>query len=268
MVNNPFFETHSAASNSLTIVIPTRGGKGIVNGKEEVFVQNLISKLKMFPLPLLTEIVAVIDEETPSATKKWLAQALVSTVLVEGSFNFSKKCNVGALNALNEYLLFLNDDIDLVAPDFITHLISPFSDKSVGVVGANLRFPDGTIQHVGHSYAHGEFTHPYSGLHDSETPIPANMQIEREVSGVTAACLMTTSETFLQVGGFSELFPVNFNDVDFCLKVRKMGKRIIWSPTAKLIHFESKTRIPQIAEFELANLTSRWGIPAEEKFKF
>ena len=268
MASKSFFESHSVAPNTLTIVIPTRGSKGLIDGKEEVFVENLISKLKKSPLPLPTEIVAVIDEETPTATKNWLDQDLVSTVLVGGSFNFSKKCNVGALSALNEYILFLNDDIDVVAPDFISHLISPFSDKSVGVVGANLRFPDGTIQHVGHSYAHGEFTHPYSGLHDWETPIPSNMQIEREVSGVTGACLMTTSETFLQVGGFSELFPVNFNDVDFCLKVREMGKRIIWSPTAQLIHFESKTRIPQIAEFELVNLTSRWGTPSEEEFKF
>lgn len=268
MLSSKLISQKEFPSKSLTIVIPTRGGRGLIDGEKVVFVENIITKLHQLRLPSNTKIKVVIDTETPKATKNWLRQEQISTLEVDGEFNFSKKCNIGALSALSEFLLFLNDDVDVIESDFISHLISPFGDKKVGIVGANLRFPDGTIQHVGHSYADGEYSHPYSGLHDWETPTPANMQLEREVSGVTAACLMTKADTFLEVGGFSELFPVNFNDVDFCLKVRNTGKKIIWSPSARLIHFESKTRIPQIAEFELMNLRARWGIPAEEKFQF
>lgn len=253
---------------TLKIVIPTRGSRGLVNGEEVVFVENLITKLEASSLSDAVKIVAVVDEDTPAETQAWLSSRKVELIVVSGEFNFSKKCNVGALHNPSEFILFLNDDMDIIEPEFVQFLMSPFDDERVGIVGANLRFPDGSIQHVGHSYAGGEFRHIYSGLQDWETPHPENMLIEREVSGVTAACLMTKSDIFFETGGFSELFPVNFNDVDFCLKVRQAGRKIIWAPKAKLFHFESKTRVPQIAEYELANLISRWGSPTEEKFKF
>jgi GT2 family glycosyltransferase len=133
-------------------------------------------------------------------------------------------------------------------------------DPSVGVVGCALLYEDGTLQHGGHHYlsatALGHIAH--GAASDDPGPVSA-LRLERECSGVTAACALLPRDLYLSMGGLSHHFPVNFNDVDFCLKVRTSGERIVWTPFARLYHFESKTRQTGVGFAENEEIRRRWG---------
>jgi GT2 family glycosyltransferase len=175
-------------------------------------------------------------------------------------FNFSEKCNVGAARATGELLLFLNDDVQVITPDWIETLIGFCQEPDVGAVGCELLFEDGTIQHAGHVYIGGNPAHVMFG----RLPDPAVNRnvlfLDREVSGVTAAAMMCPAEVFDEVGGFSAEFPSNYNDVDLSLKIRSKGYRIVVSPHARLHHFESMSRDPQLAPDELERIRARWWV--------
>ena len=129
----------------------------------------------------------------------------------------------------------------------------------VGLVGTLLFFEDGTIQHGGHLYSASWAGHSAFGWEASRDDRLGSMRVDREVSGVTAACAMVRADTFWEVGGFSLDFAGNYNDVDLSLKVAATGRRNIWTPHARLIHFESKTRVPSVLPAELETLRARWG---------
>ena len=128
------------------------------------------------------------------------------------------------------------------------------------MTGAKLYFSNDTVQHAGHVYAGGHYLHPPS---PSRRP-PRRVRraaINREVSGVTAACAGMRRETFDEVGGFSEALPVNFNDVDLCYKVRRSGQRIVVVRHCELFHFESRTRERIVDDWERIAVQRRWGVP-------
>jgi GT2 family glycosyltransferase len=130
----------------------------------------------------------------------------------------------------------------------------------VGMVGATLLFEDGTLQHAGHLYL-GEAAIGHVGYGapaDWPGPVSA-LRMDRECSGVTAACAMLPRDLFFDIGGMSRQFPMNYNDVDLSFKVRTAGRRIVCTPYALLYHFESKTRRAGIAHGELSAIRSRWG---------
>ncbi len=108
-------------------------------------------------------------------------------------------------------------------------------------MGCKLLYADGTLQHAGHVYS-GEPMHAFLGRGADEPGPHGLLLVDREVSGVTAACALVRAGVYDEVGGFSATFPLNYNDVDFCLKVRRAGYRILYTPHAALYHFESKSR--------------------------
>ena len=167
---------------------------------------------------------------------------------------------MGVIESDSEYLLLLNDDTEVVTPDWIEMLVAFASDDGVGAVGALLRFGDGRIQHAGVVLDRGNPGHSYYGYPGDHPGYRSNLRIASNCSAVTAACLMTRRECFMKVGGLSPSFPRNYNDVDYCLKLRSAGSRIVFTPEVQLMHYESSSRgfVP-VEPAERALLEERWG---------
>ena len=130
--------------------------------------------------------------------------------------------------------------------------------EDVGAVGAKLLFEDGTIQHAGHVFADGQIQHVAAGEPDGPGQFGANL-IDREVVGVTAACLAQRKSVWEHLGGMDEALPNNFNDVDYCARIRAKGYRIVQANSVVLHHFESKTRTPRVAWWEARRIIGRLG---------
>lgn len=244
----------------VSIIIPTNGSRGTVRGRERVLVTDAVRSVVERSTYPNYEIVLVADASTPEAVLEDL-RAIAGDRLIEvrydGPFNFSAKINLGAVTATGDQLLLLNDDIEVLSPDWIQTMVA-LSDGDVGMVGAKLLFEDGTIQHLGHLYERGHVTHVAAGV-AADWPGPfADLLIERDVSGVTGACALLRREVFDAVGGLSLALPINFNDVDLSLKITRAGYRIVVTPHAVLHHFESKTRPRTVAPSEVHTLRRRW----------
>lgn len=161
----------------------------------------------------------------------------------KNGFNFSSACNAGARAAKGEYVLFLNNDTKVIDPQWIRHLLEHAQRTDIGAVGAKLLFEDMTIQHAGIVLSKQDIAfHPFYGLNE-HTDIFTNIYINniRNVSAVTAACLMVSKVKFDEVGGFDEKLKVTYNDVDLCLKLLDAGYRNLYTPYARLFHYESKS---------------------------
>jgi GT2 family glycosyltransferase len=253
----------SVGQPSVSVVIPTRGGASVIHGRLRRHVVELVRSLWVAERYPDLELVVVYDTDTPDEVLDEL-RALVGDSLVlqpwDSWFHFSRKCNAGAVAARGEYVCFLNDDMEIIAPDWLSEMVGRLDDPGVGAVGARLLFAEGTLQHIGHEYAGGGAGHPLFGWRASTLHLGAAAHVAGERSGVTAACLLVRREEFLRLGGFSDVFPGNYNDVDFCLKVRESGRRIVYTPHAELFHFESQSRTPRILESEQLMLRARWPV--------
>lgn len=162
----------------------------------------------------------------------------------KGAFNFSSINNYGASFANGEYLLFLNNDIEVLSKDWIERMLSNCQRKEVGITGAKLYYPDKTIQHAGVIIGLGGIAgHAFSRQLEIDPGYFARAVCQQNLSAVTAACMMVSKEDFIQVGGFDETLAVAFNDVDFCLKIRHFCKKlVVYEPGVELLHYESKSR--------------------------
>lgn len=155
-------------------------------------------------------------------------------------FNFSAINNFAVQKSAGDFLLFLNNDTESISSNWIEEMLKQFENPEVGAVGAKLLYPDGTIQHAGVKVGENIATHQFLGM--NEMDLKEN-DIVREVDAVTGACMMTRRDLFLKVGGFDEKnLPIAYNDIDYCLKLRERGFKILWTPEAKLFHYESASR--------------------------
>lgn len=158
-------------------------------------------------------------------------------------FNYSAINNFAVAHAKGEYLLFLNNDVKSINPDWLEEMLGVCQRPEVGGVGAKLIYPDNTIQHAGCVIGMGGIAgHMFVDMPADHTGYLHKASLLQDMSAVTAACLLMKKEVFEQAGGFTEELAVAFNDVDLCLKVRKNGYLIVYDPYAKLYHMESKTR--------------------------
>ena len=158
-------------------------------------------------------------------------------------FNYSAINNFATAHAKGEYLLFLNNDVKSINPDWLEEMLGVCQRPEVGGVGAKLIYPDNTIQHAGCVIGMGGIAgHMFVDMPADHTGYLHKASLLQDMSAVTAACLLMKKEVFEQAGGFTEELAVAFNDVDLCLKVRKNGYLIVYDPYAKLYHMESKTR--------------------------
>jgi GT2 family glycosyltransferase len=174
-----------------------------------------------------------------------------------GPFHFSVMNNLAAKRAGGEALVFLNDDVEPLAPEWLGELLAHANRPEVGPVGAKLLYPSGAIQHAGMAvgimqgagHLHRD---TFGAEHWNWLPFTRN------VSAVTGACLAVRKTVFEELGGFDESFAINYNDVDFCLRARQAGYEVIIEPAAVLRHYECQTRKPGVSSEERDLFHQRW----------
>ena len=161
----------------------------------------------------------------------------------EKGFNYAAINNYAVQYAKGNYLLFLNNDTELIAPESITEMLGLCMREEVGAVGAKLLYADDTVQHAGVVVGFGNYAgHVNTGIGRDDYGYMVRARINCNYSAVTAACMMTKKSLFQQVGGFDELFVVACNDVDYCLKLRELDKLIVFNAFSEWYHYESKSR--------------------------
>ena len=167
----------------------------------------------------------------------------VKVVYYEGGFNYSKINNFGAKNATGEYYILLNNDTEVITPNWMEQMLGYCQREDVGIVGAKLLYPDNTVQHCGVVVGVGGFAgHILTQSRMEDAGYFGRLQAVADTSAVTAACLMIKKTSFDEVQGLDEEFTVALNDIDLCLKVRKTGKLVVMNPGVCLYHYESKSR--------------------------
>ncbi len=167
----------------------------------------------------------------------------IQVAVWEGAFNYSAINNYGASLAAGGYLLFLNNDVEVITPGWLEEMLGNCQRPEAGAVGAKLYYPDNTIQHAGCILGIGGIAgNMFTGMPRNRTGYLHKASIQQDLSVVTAACMMVKAEVFYQAGGFTEELAVAFNDVDLCLKIRQQNYLVVYNPYVELYHYESKTR--------------------------
>jgi len=244
----------------VSIVIPTafkRSSDGFA------YVSALVDSLAPFlNHELGDEVIIVHGGEEDHGLLVSLAQIFgksgtIKQVIDSETFNFSRRCNMGFIAATHGHVLLLNDDLVFGTLNPLDTLFGLLALPGVGLVGGLLKFPDGSIQHGGHTFVSAVPDHIGRGLTEIE-PCMIDLIIDHEVVGVTGALMFQLKETWEAVGGFSLSLPLSYNDVDYCQKIRTLGLSIIQANSVIAVHHESATRSPEIEDWELDILTKRW----------
>jgi GT2 family glycosyltransferase len=243
------------ASPLVSVIIPLRDQPEVLDRA----IRSIRAKSTYQSLELI-----LVDNGSVEPATRALLERLASEgarVLPQpGPFNFARLNNAAARLAHGDYLLFLNNDVEVLAPSWIEALLEQALRPEVGAAGARLLFPEGPVQHAGvvlglggiagHA---GRLLPPSSGGHQR------SFEVVHDYSAVTAACLLMRRALFEEVGGFDERLGVSFNDVDLCLRLRQRGLLIVYTPFAELLHHESLTRGPRVDEGEIRLMRERWG---------
>jgi GT2 family glycosyltransferase len=245
-----------------TVVIPTRNRHALL--------KKCIASIEPAIRDVGARIIIIDNDSTESDALAYLKEleAIAQVVRVEGPFNYARLNNVAAEVAESEYLCLLNNDVEASDDTWLGEMLSRAAPSDVGAVGAMLLYPTGIVQHggvvLGPNFA---AAHAFNDRVADDPGYGEMLRVAHECSAVTAACLVTRRADYRAVGGLDEIrFPINFNDVDYCLKLRAAGKRIVWTPHARLVHAESASRGFDVKrertrqfERELASLRIRWG---------
>jgi GT2 family glycosyltransferase len=246
----------------VSIVIPTAGGSREIRFQEAVLIEHCLRSIVETSTYENYEIVVVTDGDLNPVLEDRLhaiAGDRLRLIPFEGPFNFSAKINRGVVHSGGERLLLLNDDMEVVTPDWIERMVMYLELGKIGAVGARLILEDGRLQHVGILFENRGYPgHIYHGFSPGFRGYSNNVLVAQNYLAVTAACLMTTREAFDEVGGFSTIFPNNYNDMDFCLKLRSTGRRVVYDPDTVLYHFESSSRENEVEDWEKDQLIARW----------
>jgi GT2 family glycosyltransferase len=271
----------------VSVVIPTGGSTRTRDGKEVPLVVQCVRSILDRSMYENLELVVVVDDHVPDVIREQLTRlggSRLRMVPYERPFNFSAKINLGVAHTEGEYLLLLNDDIEVPpagwrpqprdAPNpvpkwpltgqavraWMESLVVYGEQPGVGAVGAKLYFPDGRLQHAGVVGVGGAAGHPYYGADGNMSGYWGNLIAACDYLAVTGACLLTPRSAFDEVGGFDEDLPINYNDVDYCLKLHAKGYRSVFVPEVELLHWESASRgRAPVKDTEIEELRRRWG---------
>ncbi|WFU39450.1 glycosyltransferase [Bradyrhizobium sp. CB82] len=255
--------TRKPKPRTLTVIIPVRNRK------------DLLATCLSSIAPALTKArarVLVVDNDSSDADMidylVTLKRSGTDVLAVPGAFNFARLNNLAVEACDSDDVLLLNNDIRAMDTAWLAEMQGRLAEADVGAVGALLLWPSSMIQHAGVTLG-ASFAAQHIG-NDRLASDPGYgdmLKVARECGSVTAACLLTRRSDYLDAGGLDEVrFPINFNDVDYCLSLRSRGKRVIWTPAARLYHHESASRgRDQVGdkaarfERELRNLRNKWG---------
>ena len=194
------------------------------------------------------EVIVIENNSTDPATFAYYEEAQrryprLRVVTWEGPFNFSAINNFGRKSAVGDYLLLLNNDVEVLSPAWMREMVMQAAQPGVGGVGALLYYPDDTVQHAGVIVGLGGFAgHSHKYARRGASGYMFRQATVNDLSAVTGACLLVPAAVYDAVGGLDESFAVAYNDVDFCLRIRQAGYRIVFTPYAELYHYESKSR--------------------------
>lgn len=181
----------------------------------------------------------------------------IRVVAWEEAFNYSAINNFGVTHARGEYVVLLNNDTEVIAPDWLQRLLGFAQREDVGAVGARLLYSDHSVQHAGVVIGfRGVAGHAFAHLPSTEVGYMNRAVATQNLSAVTAACLMMKKSLFEKIGGFEEQLAVAFNDIDLCLKIREQGYRIVYAPKAELYHHESLSRGDEDTDDKKARFSS------------
>ncbi len=206
------------------------------------------------------EVIVVDNATTDPAALAILQQHPIRIVPFNERFNFSRAVNAGVAAATGDYVVLLNNDTEVVTPDWLQTMVSLFDAKDVGAVGTLLLYPDRTVQHAGVVLgARGTADHVMRGFPSDVDGYAGSLSCTREVSAATAACLMVPRALYHEFGGLSVDYRTIYQDVDLCLKLRSRGYRVLCTPRAVLIHYESVSRGTAYDAFDRALLLDVWG---------
>jgi GT2 family glycosyltransferase len=215
------------------------------------------------------EIVIVDNDSEAEETHAYLAGLKHRVLRYSGPFNYSAINNFAVEQTDSPWLLFLNNDTEAIEGDWLTIMTEHVQRPEVGAVGPRLLYPDDTVQHGGIVVGVGGIAeHAFRGFAAEAPGVCRQLQVTRNYSAVTGACLLTRRDVFHKVHGFDEeRLPVTFSDVDLCLKIRRAGYLIVYSPFAKLYHHESGTRRKSVEPLETEVMRERWaGVLASDPY--
>ncbi|HZT50532.1 MAG TPA: glycosyltransferase, partial [Stellaceae bacterium] len=244
-----------AAPGTVSIIIPTRASRGLVKTCIETL--RARTAYRDYEIVVLDHIPR--SAEDAATWKSWLKGAADRVVPVAGPFNWSIFNNRAAAQSRGRHLLFLNDDIEIIEPDWLGALLEHGQRAEVGAAGPMLLYPDRTIQHAGMFLAApGTARHAFRHLPEDDPGYFGLAQMQRDVLAVTGACLLTRRETFEQVGGFDERHTVINGDLDYCLRLWERGLFTVYTPYARLIHHEVASRGGLPEAYDARSFARRW----------
>ena len=244
-----------------SLVIPTRGSTGRLAGRRVRWLDQCLHSLGELLDDPGVDVVLVLDDDVHAdLAAPWREKIgnRLTVVTTPGPFNFPAKVNAGVAAAQGQVIALLNDDVSAIDADWLDRMTIVAMEPDVGAVGATLIYADGTVQHRGHVFVEGGVRLLGNGEAPTD-PGYRNLNLcDRDVSGVTGACLVQRKEVWERVGGMDPAFPVAFNDVDYTERLRRMGMRTVLCTSVTLHHFESRTRRGDATPAELELLRQRW----------
>jgi GT2 family glycosyltransferase len=222
---------------SVTIVVPTRDGRHL-----RACLQSVRERTEYPSVEL-----CVVDNGSvePSTAALLAALGEGATVLRDDRpFNYSALNNLAARTVSSEVLCLMNDDVEVLDPGWLTEMVAQLMRPGVGLVGAKLDYPDGTLQHAGLTLGiWSAASHAFRGAPPGTLGDGGRLAVAHEVAAVTGACLAVRRSLYLELGGLDEEhLPISYNDVDLCMRARRAGYKVVWTPGAELVHHEGASR--------------------------
>jgi len=248
----------------VTLIIPTRDRVDLLSA----CIESIFSKTTYQNYEILILDNESLESRTIGYFQELQARSNVRIVPIDGAYNYSAFHNTAVPQARGSIIGLINNDIEVITPEWLTEMVSWAVQPHIGCVGAKLYYADDTIQHAGVIIGMGGVAgHAHKHRSRADNGYFGNLRLVQNMSAVTAACMLFRKHIYDEVGGMDDVhLPVAFNDVDFCLKVREAGYKCVWTPFAELYHHESKTRgyedTPEKqarAAREVSAIKQRWG---------
>ena len=242
-----FKPTFPDQGDSVTIITPTKNQAKLLKACLESLRKTSYQNYQVFVIDNESDESETL-EYLASLKYSYLGEANISVIPItntDGKFNFSAINNRAVEQAKTEYILFLNNDTEIISSHWLSQMMGYAKIPGVGAVGAKLIYPDQRIQHAGviHGLRHGLAGHAFRLLHSENRGYLSQVFVSRNYSAVTAACMLTPRKLFLELGGFDEEnFAVAYNDADYGYRLLESGYRSVYCPDAELIHKEGMSR--------------------------
>jgi ADP-heptose:LPS heptosyltransferase/GT2 family glycosyltransferase len=244
-----------AEGGLVSIIIPTIAAAGLVRTTIET-----IRARTAWPRTEIVVLDNIGDADDPQKRfwKHWLSAQADTLVELREPFNWSRLNNIGAQHARGDYLLFLNDDIEVSDPYWLHGLLEHAQRPEVGVVGPQLLYPDGRVQQAGMFLSRDGGRHAFR-FYQGDAPGPFGLaRTQRNVIAVTGACMLVRRAVFDELGGFDEAHAVVNNDIDFALRLRRSGRLVVYTPHVTLIHHEMASRSKLKDEYHSPSFEAAW----------